>query len=223
LKHEFGGFFTLQERPMNKLLLFACVLLGLASPATSRAQLIFNMQQVGGNVVATGTGSVDTTGLSFVGNTNNFGLVWGSFPGGSFAVVGGTAIVPQDVYVGITGPSSFGSSGQIPATSGSGDTFGVIANDLLDLPLGYISGSPLSASSTWSVATFGSLGLTPGSYTWTWGTGGPTHTADLTIGVPEPGSLTMASLCALAGIGARLWSRRGAVGRIEKTTKAGGH
>jgi hypothetical protein len=186
----------------------------LASPATSRADVIVNMEQIGPNVIATGGGSIDTTNLTFLGITNNQAYVFAGNPSGSVAVVGGTTIVPEDVYRGITGPSSFGSGSQFFATSGSGDGFGVVANTVLDLPSGYISGSPLSATSTWSGRSFSSLGLTPGSYTWTWGAGAHADSFTLNIGaapVPEPTTLTMALFGGLAGIGARLWSRRGAV------------
>ena len=196
---------------MKKSLWFACMVLLLASPATSRAGVIINMEQIGPNVIATGGGSIDTTNLTFIGNTYNSAWVWA---GSSSAVVGGHEIVPEDVYSRITGPSSFGSGVQFFATSGSGDGFGVVANTVLDLPSGYISGSPLSATSTWSGRSFSSLGLTPGSYTWTWGAGAHADSFTLNIGaapVPEPTTLTMALFGGLAGIGARLWSRRGEI------------
>ena len=196
---------------MKKSLWFACMVLLLASPATSRADVIVNMEQIGPNVIATGGGSIDTTNLTFLGITNNQAYVFAGNPSGSVAVVGGTTIVPEDVYRGITGPSSFGSGIQFFATSGSGDGFGVVANTVLDLPSGYISGSPLSATSTWSGRRFSSLGLTPGSYTWTWGAGAHADSFTLNIGaapVPEPTTLTMALFGGLAGIGARLWSQR---------------
>jgi hypothetical protein len=172
------------------------------------------MEQIGPNVIATGGGSIDTTNLTFIGNTNNQAFVWAGVDLGSVAVVGGTTIVPEDVYRGITGPSSFGSGDRIFATSGSGDVFGVSANNVLDLPSGYISGSALSSTSTWSGESFSSLGLTTGSYTWTWGTGAHADSFTLNIGVapvPEPTTLTMALFAGLAGIGARLWSRRGEI------------
>ena len=37
------------------------------------------------------------------------------------------------------------------------------------VPAGYDLGHPLSDSATYGGATFASLGVTPGSYTWTWG------------------------------------------------------
>ena len=182
---------------MKKSLLFACVVLLIASQATSRADVIVSIQEVGDDVVAIGCGSIDTTDLTFIGDTNNAANVWAGFPLGSFAVVGDTTTVPEDVYSGITGPSSFGSGGQFFATSGSGDVFGVVANNVLDLPSGYISGSPLLATSTWSGESFDSLGLTPGCYTWTWGTGEHADSFTLIIGAggqspnPEPSTLLL--------------------------------
>jgi hypothetical protein len=65
----------------------------------------------------------------------------------------------------------------------------------------------LSATDTFSGKTFSSLGLTPGTYTYTWGTGGPDHTLTVQIGpVPEPSSALVAGFGALAGLGA--WARR---------------
>ena len=167
---------------MKKSLLFACGILFLASQATSRAGVIINMDQIGPNVVATGGGSIDTTDLTIAGILSNPVFVIARFPFGSYVSIGGTTIVPQDAYRSITAPASFGSGGQHLATSGSGDVFGVIADLQLNLPPGYISGSALSATSTWSGESFSSLGLTPGSYTWAWGTGAHADSFTLNIG-----------------------------------------
>lgn len=93
-----------------------------------------------------------------------------------------------DLYFGISGLTAFGSGSPGPASSGSGDAFGYgseASNSYLALPLGYSSGDPLNSSTTYTGASFASLGLTPGTYTATWGSGGTADSITLSI-VPEP-------------------------------------
>src|SRR6266576_2878742 len=55
---------------------------------------------------------------------------------------------------------------------------------------GYVSGTALSDSATYNNATFASLGVTPGTYVWTWGAGA-NQNFTLQIGpagVPDGGS-----------------------------------
>src|SRR5204863_9824429 len=74
------------------------------------------LEQVGSNVVATGGGALDLTGLTFEQNflnappqiQANFSLMI-TGPGGA----------NQSQYVGFTGPTSFGSSGHLFATDAS--------------------------------------------------------------------------------------------------------
>ena len=57
---------------------------------------------------------------------------------------------------------------------------------LLAVPQGYLTGA-ISGTSTFNNATFASLGITPGTYTWTWGTG--MHADSFTIEtVPDTGT-----------------------------------
>jgi len=72
---------------------------------------------------------------------------------------------------------------------------------LLLVPSGYVSGAPLSDSMTFNNATFASLGVTPGTYVWTWGAGA-NQNFTLQIGpagVPDTGSTL--SLLSLASLG----------------------
>jgi hypothetical protein len=63
--------------------------------------------------------------------------------------------------------------------------------------VGYLSGNPLLDTSTYDNATFASLGVMPGTYEWTWGTGA-NQNFTLQIGpaaaVPEPSSLLLLAL-----------------------------
>ena len=118
------------------------------------------VDQVGSNVVATGSGAFNLTGLNFVENTisgvaaiqANQGVI--SIGPGSKANV--------SVYTGFTGPTSFGSGDTFLANTSSGDWV-VLGGLGLFLPQGYVSGHALSDSMTFNNATFASLGLTPGT------------------------------------------------------------
>jgi len=58
----------------------------------------------------------------------------------------------------------------------------------------------LSSTSTWIGKTFSTLGVTPGTYDWTWGTGGNADSARLVIGnAPEPATLALLA-AGLAGL-----------------------
>ena len=92
------------------------------------------------------------------------------------------------------------------ANSASGDFVGIRNSERpisgLLVPQGYSSGNPLSSSATWNNATFASLGVTPGTYVWTWGTGLANQNFTLIIGgagVPDGGSTV--SLLGFASLG----------------------
>ena len=70
------------------------------------------------------------------------------------------------------------------------------------MPLGYLTDSALSDTSTYSGQTFTSLGVTPGTYEWTWGSGA-NQNFTLEIGVaavPEASTWAM-MLLGFAGLG----------------------
>jgi hypothetical protein len=51
----------------------------------------------------------------------------------------------------------------------------------IDVPSGYVSNTALSDSATYNDETFAHLGVTPGIYTWTWGTGLENQTFTLIV------------------------------------------
>ncbi len=89
--------------------------------------------------------------------------------------------------------------------TGSGDLVGINGFlGFLFVPVGYVSGAALSDSMTFNNATFASLGVTPGTYVWTWGTGA-NQNFTLQIGgaaVPDGGSTVSLLGCALLGLAA---------------------
>jgi len=177
---------------------------GLSAPPT-QAGYVVTLEQVGRNVVATGSGPIDLTGLSSAGPGLSGARV---SPDGAEIItgpVGSEGLLRSDLYTGYTGPTSFGSGGEaIPNTNGSGDIVGIgmFGIDLV-VPSGYVSGSPLSDTATYINQTFASLGAIPGTYLWTWGSGASDDTFTLQIGpvaaVPEPSSLLLLGI-ALAGL-----------------------
>jgi hypothetical protein len=163
------------------------------------------LQQVGSNVVANGSGAINLTGLTFVvSGTLEPGVI---VPNIGIIQIGGSLGNPFiDQYIGITGPTSFGSGDAFEANTNSGDfvgIFGLTGN--IDVPQGYVSDTPLSDSMTFNNATFASLFVTPGTYIWTWGTGG-SQNFTLQIGsvgvpgVPDGGSTVFLLGCGLLGL-----------------------
>jgi hypothetical protein len=169
----------------------AIVLGWLLSVRPAEAGYTVTLQQVGPDVVATGSGAIDLTGLTFLSPSADFagnsprnsqirpGAGEGHFAGG---IVTGPTSWPtsssMDFYLEPSGPTSFGSGGLTLASSGSGhivgtatSCFGLDCARYLIVPMGYVSGTFLSNSATWSGETFATLGVTPGTYVWTWGTG----------------------------------------------------
>ncbi len=138
------------------------------------ATLTFTFAESGGNVELAVSGSVNTTAL-----TNTAGGASCSVSSTLAGVVPSTARVQLcspgvsvQPYTGLSGPASVGAGAVRLATSNSGDAvFLYGSSGELYLPFGYVSGTPLSASATFNGTTIPSMGLTPGTYTWTFGSG----------------------------------------------------
>ena len=137
------------------------------------------ISQVGPDVVWSGSGSFNLTALTSAGPGGTVGgydsgqAVWAIGPG-----------APVDTYSGtITYPLTFGTS-SVGVTSNTGSTFGILpggSGRLLYVPSGYVSNTNISGTSTYANTTIAAAGLTPGTYTWSWGTGGNTSTLVMII------------------------------------------
>ena len=149
------------------------VALPLTAVVSQRAHAAFTLtlQQVGNDVVLTGSGTIDLSALSLAGSNANGEPLINPHSGALYG--GPTSNTPVDEYVGINGPGSFGRSYTTLATSGSGSDLGLGSFGYLVVPSGYDSGTAVSESATFANQTFASLGftreraLTGGALGWT--------------------------------------------------------
>jgi hypothetical protein len=193
---------------MKKLGIAAAVLgvfLIGGAPKIAHAMFIADIEQVGSNVVVTGNGSLDLSGLTSVAPKAAIASVEGSTAN---LIIGQATTVPVDVYSGVSGPTSFGSGlASVLASSGTGPTTAIWgASGLLDVPSGYVTGTTFSDSSTYDNATLASLGLMPGTYTYSWST--PDDSFVVNIGTtPLPAALPLFA-GGLGALGLLGWRRK---------------
>jgi hypothetical protein len=188
----------------------AAMLIGLSAPS-AHAGYVVDLTQQGADVVASGSGAIDLTGLTFVGKGEATPQIE---PSEGVTLTGSKVFeVDADVYTGLT-ETSFGSAAFAFATSGSGGIVGPFFDELW-VPLGYISDSPLSSTATYDSQTLSSLGVTPGTHKWTWGPG-TNQNFTLVIGavVPEASTWAMMAL-GFAGLGFMGYQ---SAGRRRRTT-----
>ena len=137
------------------------------------------ISQVGNDVVWSGSGSFNLTALTSAGPNNTSAgyasnlAIWAIGPG-----------APVDTYIGtITYPLTFGTNA-VPVTSASGSTFGILGGGSgrsLYVPSGYVSNTNISGTATYANTTIAAAGLTPGTYTWSWGSGANASSLVMTI------------------------------------------
>ena len=184
----------------------AIVIVSVFSVSSAQAFEV-TLDQVGSNVVATGSGAFDLTGLIPNGtNLTLLAVARGINPMAGVMGIGPSAASQVDQYIQVTAATTFGSGGLTSANIGSGDLLGfthINTFNVLVVPTGYVSGTALSDSMTFDNATFASLGVTPGTYEWTWGTAANQNfTIDVIApaGVPDLGSTLGLLFFALVGL-----------------------
>jgi hypothetical protein len=149
------------------------------SASAASSAFTVTVTQVGPNVVWSGTGSFDLTGLTLSGS-----ILMGAGFNANLAI---WAIGPQassSVYTGIDSgfPANFGNNG-IGVSSTVGSTFGILNtsvgnNRTLVVPLGYTSNTLISGSATYNNITIADF-LYTGSYVWTWNSGSNSLTMNI--------------------------------------------
>lgn len=185
--------------------------LGAVAAATVPAHAAYTVtaEEVGDDVVFTGSGTIDLTALTY---DRSFGAA-ATLLRPDFGIFG-VGLSPVDRYYGVSGPESFGPGGAtVFADSTTGGKVHINGrSDFILVPTGYVSGSDLGTStSVFEASTFASLGLTEGTYTWTWGEG--TANADsftLNIGAPVPEASAWAMMILGLGFAGAALRRRSA-------------
>jgi hypothetical protein len=196
-------------KAIHKLLLAVSVVLFTFICMPGHAAVTIYMYQSGPDVVASYSGTVNLTGLTFSGFATCSPTGWLN-PASTIICVGDGTLF--DAYTGFTAiPGVLGSGGgTVDATSATGAGIALTsALGIIGVPPGYVSGSALSGTSTWNGMTLSNLGLTNGTYIWSWTSDNVTVFIGSapTTSIPtlsEFAVMFMASLIAMIG----LWSIR---------------
>lgn len=174
---------------------FAAALAAM-SPAAHAAYSVY-LYEDGANVSAFGSGSINITALSRPGRGFDIPLAIPTIAALYLGASSSIDLYSGFGYGGFTGPSSFGWGDAIYSDffAGASVVFSK-SNDLIGVPVGYVSGAELGPSTaTWLNTTLDDMGAVTGVYTWTWGSGAGADSYTLHVGeapsVPEPATLAL--------------------------------
>jgi hypothetical protein len=182
------------------------VILSLFSGLPAEAVITLRVDQIGNDVIVSGSGKANLTALNFSYTSTSFQNVMTDIQ--IYAGPNLFASGEVDVYEGIlTGPMTISSNPLLveepDAIASTGDLFGIITDPYqLVLPKNYLSNMELTGQSTYKNVTIADLGLSPGLGSWTWGSSanGSLDSINLVV-VPGP-------LPVIGAATAFAWSRK---------------
>jgi hypothetical protein len=196
---------------MTSLTCIAIVALSAIAAPSAQAAFVATFEEVGPDVVESGEGTLDLSALERVG-----GIFTKSFvtPNEPSYVVGADGAFGAIYQGALSGPASWGPGSNTFTKTTSGDLVALVPSSEEILVPDEYAGGQLSQSAIFLSASFASLGLTPGAYVYSWGTGDHADTFTIEVGgespVPEPSTWAM-MLIGFAGLGYAAVRRRDAL------------
>jgi hypothetical protein len=191
--HKSNGRAEMTRMKVAGLGALAALGLGVGTAPKADAAYVAYLYQDGTSVLVTGSGSIDTAGLVYdvtdtLGTRVQPDVGW-------IALNVSSVDLYESPSGPLSGPSSYGSGGAKFASTSTGSAVLFVAAGTIGVPAGYASGTPLGTSTdTFDATTLAGLGVTDGTYVWTWGSGLDADSFTLNIGptgVPEPASLAL--------------------------------
>lgn len=138
----------------------------------------FTLQEVGPDVVLSGTGTANLSALSASLYSASNPFIRPQI--GVFSVGDGAGNVAWFTGVTLDSPTSFGSGSITTADSSTGDNFGFSGFGDILVPQGY-GGGLLNGTATFTGTTLSTLGAIVGTYETKWGTSGASETITLSV------------------------------------------
>ncbi|MGH7134482.1 MAG: PEP-CTERM sorting domain-containing protein, partial [Pirellulales bacterium] len=201
--------------PNTLLVVFSTFLACQSMLPLVSADVIIDIEETGGNVVASVTGSIDLNAFRFI-ETDSAGNAFLEPQFANIDLIASPELESNytDIAAGSPGATwGFSPFPEYP-NSAVGPGFGFDAETMsVYVPEGYVSGDSLSGSATWLGKAFTSLGLNTGTYTYAYGAG--THSGTITVdighgsAVPEPSSLMICGGLGLMAFGFRKRLKKG--------------